>query len=97
MAARQFAKHLSIKDQTRFLQATKTHFGAGTPDRIGKLVELGVLKTGRLRTIVVDASWVNGKHQNIMDIRDTAVALVMLLKEVRKLQGERHSCRVLFF
>ena len=59
--------------------------------------KIGALKTGRLKAVVVDASWLNAKRQNIMDMRDTAVALLTLLKEVRARQKEGQNCRVVFF
>lgn len=37
----QFAKHHKLKEQAAFLKNVKMHFGAGTPERIGKLLEMG--------------------------------------------------------
>jgi protein CMS1 len=40
--AKLFAKHFKVEDHVRYLKTTKLSAAAGTPDRIGKLLELGM-------------------------------------------------------
>lgn len=39
--AKLFAKHLKVEEQTAFLKSSDVTLGAGSPNRITKLVELG--------------------------------------------------------
>ncbi|KAK0633623.1 U3-containing 90S pre-ribosomal complex subunit-domain containing protein [Immersiella caudata] len=84
-----FAKHFKVEEQVSFLQKSKTGISVGTPQRLSDLIENGALNLDNLKRIVVDASYIDQKKRNIMDMRETMMPLVHLLTK-RELK-ERYS------
>jgi U3-containing 90S pre-ribosomal complex subunit len=64
------------------------NIAVGTPGRIRALVDAedGVLKLGKLRYLVVDANYIDGKRRTIFDIPETVRDLFGVIghDEVRK-------------
>lgn len=67
--AKLFAKHMKVEEQASILRSKPICMGAGTPSRLTKLVDDGVLLTGRLKWIVVDVR-LDPKQRCIMDMPD---------------------------
>ncbi|KAJ9071071.1 Protein cms1 [Entomophthora muscae] len=65
--AKLFAKHLKVEEQTTFLKSSDITLGAGSPNRITKLVELGSLKLDRLQVVVIDL-FKDPKHRTLFDV-----------------------------
>eukprot|EP00123_Amoebidium_parasiticum_P016218 comp23339_c3_seq1/m.38487 comp23339_c3_seq1/g.38487 ORF comp23339_c3_seq1/g.38487 comp23339_c3_seq1/m.38487 type:complete len:304 (-) comp23339_c3_seq1:383-1294(-) len=51
-----FAKHISVEEQKKFLETTKTRVVVGTPNRIDKLVEIGALGLSNVKYIILDCN-----------------------------------------
>ncbi|KAJ1912170.1 hypothetical protein H4219_005704 [Mycoemilia scoparia] len=56
MVGKLFSKHMKIKDQQQNLAKFAMDIVVGTPNRILKLVELGDLKLGQLKLVLVDCT-----------------------------------------
>jgi len=65
--AKLFSKHIKIQEQQDLLIHTKVFVGAGTPNRIMKLIEIGALKLDNLQLVVVDVG-LDGKKRTLLDI-----------------------------
>jgi hypothetical protein len=62
--AKLFARHLTLDEQAAFLATHAVEVGVGTPNRLARLAEAGMLDLAALRHVVVDAT-PNAKHQTI--------------------------------
>jgi protein CMS1 len=69
--AKLFAKHLKVEEQVAELRAAPLCIGAGTPNRVAKLFELGALTTERLRLVVLDVR-LDAKRRTLLDVPETA-------------------------
>ncbi|KAF2838998.1 hypothetical protein M501DRAFT_1003532 [Patellaria atrata CBS 101060] len=76
-----FAKHIKLQEAIENCQKTKTNIGVGTPQRISELLDDGALKADELRTIIIDASYIDQKKRGILDMRETLIPLVELLSK----------------
>ena len=97
-----FAKHIKLEEAKEFceknryapflnlelpgLHSISMSLGVGTPKRISDLLDEGALSSKHLKSIIIDASYVNQKRQGILDIRETHLPLINLLSrsEFRK-------------
>ncbi|KAJ3556636.1 hypothetical protein NM688_g1911 [Phlebia brevispora] len=90
--AKLFAKHIKLEDHIAFLRRTKLSAAAGTPGRLGKLLERDALSTAALTHVIVDVSHRDGKQRNILDIPETRDELFrMVLGAPKVLQGLRQG------
>jgi len=67
--AKLFSKHIKIQEQQDLLTHTKVCVGAGTPNRIMKLVEIGALKLDNLQLVIVDVG-LDGKKRTLLDVTE---------------------------
>ncbi|KAG8624415.1 hypothetical protein KVT40_007482 [Elsinoe batatas] len=75
-----FAKHIKLKEAIETVKKTRINIGVGTPQRIIDLLEDGALKSTSLKRFIVDTSHVDVKKRGILDMRETLVPLMNLLK-----------------
>lgn len=80
LVAKLFAKHIKLKESIELLTKKKITIGVGTPQRIIDLLESGALKGEGVERIVVDASHIDVKKRGMLDMQETLVPLVELLK-----------------
>lgn len=76
--AKLFAKHIKLGEHIAYCQKTKFSIGAGTPDRIQKLLEADALLLDGTTHLVIDTKK-DGKKRSILDIPESRVALFKLL------------------
>lgn len=85
--AKLFAKHIKLEEHVAYLKRTKIAAAAGTPGRLGKLLENGMfvhplatwylsvsadaLQTTALTHIILDISYRDTKKRNLLDIPET--------------------------
>lgn len=71
--AKLFARHFKLTEHITYVKKTNMNIAVGTPGRIRALVDAedGVLKLGKLRYLVVDANYIDGKRRTIFDIPET--------------------------
>ncbi|KAI0083988.1 U3-containing 90S pre-ribosomal complex subunit-domain containing protein [Irpex rosettiformis] len=85
--AKLFAKHIKLEEHVTYLKRTKIAAAAGTPGRLGKLLENGkvicfkeslvlinfadALQTTALTHIILDISYRDTKKRNLLDIPET--------------------------
>lgn len=62
-----FAKHFKVDEQIQALKTQVLCIGAGTPNRICKLVDEGALKLDKLKYVLLDAA-LDPKQRTILDI-----------------------------
>lgn len=68
-AAKLFAKHMKVAEQVKALRQP-VHVAAGTPARIGQLVDLGALSLRNLRVLLLDLQ-PTAKDLTLLDIPET--------------------------
>ncbi|KNC83663.1 hypothetical protein SARC_04096 [Sphaeroforma arctica JP610] len=66
--AKLFAKHIKVEEQIKYLQEHAVRIAVGTPNRISKLIEEGVLNLSNLTYVIVD-SRKDIKNQNIFNVK----------------------------
>ncbi|EGG12736.1 uncharacterized protein MELLADRAFT_101248 [Melampsora larici-populina 98AG31] len=71
--AKLFARHFKLSEHITYLNTTPVVIGAGTPDRISKLIEAKALKLERLRWIMLDTTWLDTKSYSLADLPEKAV------------------------
>lgn len=71
--AKLFARHFKLSEHITYLNTTPVAIGAGTPDRISKLIEAKALKLERLRWIMLDVTWLDSKSYSLADLPEKAV------------------------
>lgn len=71
--AKLFAKHFKLSEHIDYVKKTRINIAVGTPGRIKALIEAedGVLKLEKLRYLVIDANYTDGKKRTIFDIPET--------------------------
>ncbi|KAF7791247.1 hypothetical protein EIP86_002261 [Pleurotus ostreatoroseus] len=90
--AKLFAKHIKLEEHIAFLRRTKLGAAAGTPGRIGKLLERDALSTAALTHIIVDVSHRDSKMRTVLDIPETRDELFRtVLGAPKVLQGLRQG------
>ena len=98
--AKLFARHFKLAEHIAYVKKTKMNIAVGTPGRIRGLVEAedGVLKLDKLRFLVVDANYTDGKERTIFDIPETVKDLfgVIVHEDIRKRIAEG-KLRVVFY
>merc|ERR1711970_878091 len=67
MTAKLFAKHFKLGEQIERLKKGKLLFGVGTPSRIQKLMEAGVLNP---KSVFLDYNYRNKKRQRLIDEKE---------------------------
>ncbi|XP_065912716.1 protein CMSS1-like [Dysidea avara] len=77
-----FAKHIKVAEQRTFLESHVVPFAIGTPNRINKLLKLGVLNLKKCRLIVIDWYWKDKKMRAIADIPEVKDDLNTLLRDI---------------
>ena len=96
MVAKLFAKHIKLNEAIKTVQNTRLvqglscpdflltrariGIGIGTPARVKDLLEAKVLKTGNLKKIVIDGSYIDQKKRTIFDMKDLFQPLLELLR-----------------
>ncbi|KAK9894182.1 hypothetical protein P389DRAFT_104275 [Cystobasidium minutum MCA 4210] len=76
--AKLFAKHFKLAEHCTYCEKTKFSMGAGTPDRIQKLIEADALHLDNLSYLVIDLKK-DVKKRNLLDIPESRIALFKLL------------------
>jgi protein CMS1 len=98
--AKLFARHFKLSEHISYVRKTLINIAVGTPGRIRALVEAedGVLKLAKLRYLVIDANYTDGKRRTIFDIPETLKDLFGVLerKEIRKRIAD-DKLRVVFY
>lgn len=102
LVAKLFAKHIKLKESIETVKKARVSIGVGTPQRIIDLLEVRALKTEGLERIVVDASHIDVKKRGMLDMKETLVPLVDLLRRAefkQRYEGEEKEKRLelLFF
>ncbi|KAF4548606.1 CMS1-like protein [Elsinoe fawcettii] len=95
-----FAKHIKLKEAIDTVKKTRINIGVGTPQRIIDLLEDGALKSKSLKRIVVDTSHIDVKKRGILDMRETLVPLMNLLKRdefTTRYENDEDKVQLLFF
>lgn len=78
--AKLFAKHLTVQEQTEWLQQTPFGLAVGTPHRLNVLCQSGALKLNATRLIVLDAHQ-DSKGFTVCTLPDTASHCMEFLKD----------------
>jgi hypothetical protein len=98
--AKLFARHFKLAEHIAYVKKTHMNIAVGTPGRIRGLVDAedGVLKLEKLRYLIVDANYMDGKKRTIFDIPETMRDLfgVFVHSEVKKRIAEG-KLRVVFY
>ncbi|TFK55256.1 hypothetical protein OE88DRAFT_1674959 [Heliocybe sulcata] len=69
--AKLFAKHIKLEEHVKYLKRTKFGAAAGTPGRLGKLLEADALSVVSLTHIILDVSYLDSKKRSLLDIPET--------------------------
>ena len=71
--AKLFAKHFKLAEHIEYVKKTSINIAVGTPGRIKALIETDdeALKLEKLRYLVIDANYTDGKKRTIFDIPET--------------------------
>ena len=71
--AKLFAKHFKLAEHIDYVKKTSINIAVGTPGRIKALIETDdeALKLEKLRYLVIDANYTDGKKRTIFDIPET--------------------------
>lgn len=91
--AKLFAKHIKMPEAVDYVKRTKyVHslglarlmplrigIGIGTPQRLLDLLEQDVLKTKKLKRIVIDGSHLDQKKRSVFDMKELLDPLIKLL------------------
>lgn len=75
-----FAKHIKIKDQTKWLENNVVHLGVGTPGRIKALIKEDGLSLESLKYLVLDWNWRDQKLRRMVDVPEVKKDMVELLE-----------------
>ncbi|KZT44165.1 hypothetical protein SISSUDRAFT_1068593 [Sistotremastrum suecicum HHB10207 ss-3] len=98
--AKLFAKHVKIEEQVHYLKRTKVGAAAGTPGRIGKLInDTDALSLSALSHIILDTSYVDKKNRSMFEIPETrqeVFQLVLDTKPIRDALASGKTSLVLF-
>ena len=98
--AKLFARHIKLSEHVEYIKKTLINIAVGTPGRIRGLIdaENGVLKLEKLRYLVVDANYIDGKKRTIFDIPETVKDIfgVLVQGEIRKRIAEEKLKVVLY-
>ncbi|KAI9190294.1 cms1 ribosomal small subunit [Blastocladiella emersonii ATCC 22665] len=76
-----FAKHMKLEEQVQYLDGYAVHVAVGTPNRIAKLLEAGALKTGNLRSIILDVTYRDAKQRTLFTAAESRVEFFQLYLE----------------
>lgn len=95
----QFAKHMKVEEQVKFLKSKRAGIAVGTPSRLMELIDNGALSVDLLTQIVVDASHIDQKKRGVLDMKDTMLPLAKFLarQEFRDRYGEGEKPLSLLF
>ena len=98
--AKLFARHFKLSEHIKYVKTTPIHIAIGTPGRIKALVEAedGALKLEKLRYLIIDANYMDGKKRTIFDIPETVRDLFGILgeSEVRK-RITKDTLKIVFY
>ncbi|PSK34888.1 hypothetical protein B9Z65_1471 [Elsinoe australis] len=95
-----FAKHIKMEEAIESVKKCRINIGVGTPQRIIDLLNDGALKSGSLKRIVVDASYIDSKKRGILDMKETLVPLMNLLRREEFLEryaSSENKLQLLFY
>lgn len=81
LVAKLFAKHIKLAEAVELVKKSRIGVGVGTPQRIIDLIDNGALSVEKLERIVVDASHIDQKKRGILDMKETQVPLIDLLRK----------------
>ncbi|KAJ3535065.1 hypothetical protein NMY22_g6654 [Coprinellus aureogranulatus] len=69
--AKLFAKHFKLSEHVEYLRRTRIGAAAGTPGRLGKLLETRSLGVSALTHIILDVTHRDAKNRSLLDIPET--------------------------
>jgi len=98
--AKLFARHFKLSEHIDYVKKTHIGIAVGTPGRIKALVEVedDGLKLDKLRYLVIDANYVDGKKRTIFDIPETVKDLFgIIMHEVLRKRIADDRLRVVFY
>jgi protein CMS1 len=113
--AKLFAKHIKLPEAIDYVKRTKyvdlihqcvclmaprIGIGIGTPQRLIDLLEKGVMKTKKLKRIVIDGSHLDQKKRSIFDMKELLDPLIKLfsVRPIKdRLDGDEKRIKVLVF
>jgi protein CMS1 len=86
--AKLFARHTKLSEHLEYVKETHISIAVGTPGRLNALVEAeeGQLRLDKLRYLVIDANYVDGKKRTIFDMPETVRDLFRIIvhRDIRK-------------
>ncbi|KAF7512350.1 hypothetical protein GJ744_001918 [Endocarpon pusillum] len=98
--AKLFAKHIKLPEAVDYVKRTKIGIGIGTPQRLLDLLEKDVLRTKKLKRIVIDGSHLDQKKRSVFDMKELLDPLTELLSTPpikERLDAEGRRCSVYVF
>lgn len=78
-----FAKHIKVEEQVDLLKNSVVCVGAGTPNRVLKLIDSGALKLDKLKYVLLDVQ-LDAKQRTILDIHEVRADWWMLYNKYLK-------------
>jgi protein CMS1 len=93
--AKLFAKHFKVHEQVEALKSQPAAIGAGTPNRLAKLVEEEALKIDKIRYIVLDVR-LDAKQRTILDQAEVTGDWWALYDKLKKRVAEGKAKLILF-
>jgi protein CMS1 len=98
--AKLFARHFKLSEHLEYVKKTRISIAVGTPGRLKALVESeeGQLRLNKLKYLVIDANYVDGKKRTIFDIPETVKDLFQIIVhgDIRK-RIAKCKLRVVFY
>jgi protein CMS1 len=98
--AKLFAKHFKLAEHIEYVKKTCINIAVGTPGRIKALIQAegGTLKVEKLRYLVIDANYTDGKKRTIFDIPETLRDTfdILVYEQIKKRISER-KLKVVFY
>ena len=98
--AKLFARHFKLSEHIEYVKKTYISIAVGTPGRMKALVEVENegLKLDKLRYLIIDANYVDGKKRTIFDIPETVKDLfgITMHEDLRKRIAD-DKVRVVFY
>jgi protein CMS1 len=98
--AKLFARHFKLSQHLEYVKKTHISIAVGTPGRLKALVEPeeGQLRLDKLRYLVIDANYEDGKKRTIFDIPETLKDLFQIIVhgDIRKRIADS-KLRVVFY
>src|SRR5436305_13422540 len=98
--AKLFGRHFKLSEHISYVQKTPINIAVGTPGRIRALIEAeeGALKLEKLRYLIIDANFIDGKKRTIFDIPETVrdVFGILVHQEIKRRIAD-DKLRIVFY